>query len=174
MSGGSARRLFWSVVVPTICAVVTSNIDTHAQSAHPEPGASFGDDYAPKPAFPEQTRANGPQTPSTVKVEVVAGGLDHPWALAFLPDGRFLVTERPGRLRIISASGSVSEPITGLPAIKAIGTKGLQDIVLDPGFSTNRLVYFCYFAPNPSNPTPDTEEALSVSESALSGSRSRR
>jgi glucose/arabinose dehydrogenase len=156
----AACRLFWRIVVPTCVVVATSDVNSHAQSAHPEPGASFGDDYSPNPAFPEQTKAKGPQTPSSVKVEVVAGGLEHPWALAFLPDGRFLVTERPGRLRIISALGSISEPITGLPPIKAIGSKGLQDIVLDPGFSTNRLVYFCYFAPNFSNPTPDTEEAF--------------
>jgi glucose/arabinose dehydrogenase len=131
-----------------------------AQSAHPEPGASFGDDYAPKPSFREQTRAHGPLTPSRVSVEVIADHLDHPWALAFLPDGGFLVTERPGRLRIISASGIVSDPIEGLPAIKAAGTKGLQDVVLDPGFSRNRLIYICYFAPNQANPTPDTEEAM--------------
>src|SRR5438445_11280386 len=83
----------------------------YAQSAHPEPGVAFGDDYAPKPAFPEQTKAHGPAVHSNVKVEVVASGLQHPWALASLPDGRFLVTERPGRLRIVSADGTLSEPL---------------------------------------------------------------
>ncbi|MBV9550199.1 MAG: PQQ-dependent sugar dehydrogenase [Alphaproteobacteria bacterium] len=131
-----------------------------AQSAHPEPGASFGDDYAPRPAFPEQTRAKGPQTPSAVKTEVIAGNLDHPWSLAFLPDGSFLITERAGHLRIVSTAGEVSEPIDGLPPIKAAGTKGLHDVVLDPAFAQNRRIYFSYFAPNDANPTPDTEAAL--------------
>jgi glucose/arabinose dehydrogenase len=130
-----------------------------AQSAHPEPGASFGDDYAPKPAFPEQTRAHGPAVPSRISVQVLASGLQHPWSLAFLPNGSILIAERPGRLRILS-NGQLSPAVAGLPPIKAIGTKGLQDIALDPAFARNRLVYFSYFAPNPANPTPDTEEAL--------------
>jgi glucose/arabinose dehydrogenase len=131
-----------------------------AQSAHPEPGASFGDDYAPTPAFPEQTKVSGPATPSSVAVQVLANGLQHPWGLAFLPDGRILITERPGRLRLLARDGRLSEPLTGLPPIKAIGTKGLQDVALDPHFARNRLVYLAYFAPNPAHPTPDTEEAF--------------
>src|SRR6185312_17455545 len=95
-----------------------------AQSAHPEPGASFGDDYAPRPAFPQQTRAHGPAEPSPVDVQVLASGLHHPWSFAFLPDGRILIAERPGQMRILS-EGRLSPPLTGLPPIKAIGTKGL-------------------------------------------------
>ena len=130
-----------------------------AQSAHPEPGASFGDDYAPRPAFPQQTRAHGPAEPSPVDVQVLASGLHHPWSFAFLPDGRILIAERPGQMRILS-EGRLSPPLTGLPPIKAIGTKGLQDIALDPDFARNRMVYVAYFAPNPANPTPDSEEAM--------------
>jgi glucose/arabinose dehydrogenase len=141
-----------------VLGIATSNAS--AQSAHPEPGASFGDDYVPRPAFPEQTKAHGPATPSAVGVQVLASGLQHPWSLAFLPDRRFLIAERPGRLRILSPDGRLSEPLAGLPPIKAIGTKGLQDIVLDPAFARNRLIYVSYFAPNPANPTPDTEEAF--------------
>jgi glucose/arabinose dehydrogenase len=135
-------------------------LGAHAQSAHPEPGASFGDDYAPAPAFPEQTKASGPATPSRVEVQVLAKELQHPWALAFLPDGRILITERPGRLRLLRRDGRLSEPLGGLPPIKALGTKGLQDVALDPHFARNHLVYLAYFAPNPAHPTPDTEEAF--------------
>ncbi len=77
--------------------------------------------------------------------EVLTDGLEHPWSLAFLPDGRMLVTERPGRLRLISATGELHpEPIGGLPPIRQHGQGGLLDVVLHPDFKTNRLVYFSY------------------------------
>ncbi|WP_112662666.1 PQQ-dependent sugar dehydrogenase [Microvirga flavescens] len=79
-----------------------------------------------------------------VVVETVAHGLQNPWSLAFLPDGRMLVTERPGRLRIISAEGALSEPIKGVPTVVARGQGGLLDVTLDPGFAQNRLIYLSY------------------------------
>jgi len=85
------------------------------------------------------------QTEKTpVTLETIAEGLDHPWSLAFLADGRMLVTERPGRLRIIDANGTLSKPLTGVPPVAAIGQGGLLDIVLDPQFSSNRMVYFSF------------------------------
>lgn len=66
-----------------------------------------------------------------LKVETVAGGLVHPWALAFLPDGRMLVTERPGRMRIVTSDGQLSAPIGGVPRVFASGQGGLLDVVLD-------------------------------------------
>ena len=86
-------------------------------------------------------------TPGVVRAEVVARGLEHPWALALLPDGRFLVTERPGRLRIVSADGALSEPLSGVPAVAANGQGGLLDVTLDPRFAENRLVYLSYAEP---------------------------
>src|SRR3954471_17622777 len=82
-----------------------------------------------------------------ILVETVARGLDHPWGLAFLPDGRMLVTERPGRLRIVSADGQVSPPLGGLPRLRAYDEGGLQDVALDPKFPENRLVYLTYAEP---------------------------
>lgn len=81
--------------------------------------------------------------------ETVASGLAHPWAVAFLPDGRFLVSERPGRLRVIEADGRVREPLTGLPPIAAGGQGGLLDVVTDSDFERNRTVYFCFSEPGP-------------------------
>jgi glucose/arabinose dehydrogenase len=77
-------------------------------------------------------------------LETVARGLVHPWSLAFLPDGRMLVTERPGRLRIVAPDGRLSEPVPGLPPVDASGQCGLLDVVLDPDFADNRLVYWSY------------------------------
>jgi len=86
-------------------------------------------------------------TPGVVVAETVASGLEHPWALAFLPDGRLLVTERPGRLRLVEMSGTVSAPLAGVPAVFAQGQGGLLDVAIDPGFATNRLVYLSYAEP---------------------------
>jgi glucose/arabinose dehydrogenase len=75
------------------------------------------------------------------KVTDIAKGLDHPWGVELLPDGRFLVTERPGRLRIVARDGQLSEPLTGVPAVNARGQGGLLDVALSPGFAQDRLVY---------------------------------
>ncbi len=82
-----------------------------------------------------------------LKMETIANGLDHPWGLSFLPDGRMLVTERPGRLRIVAPDGTLSEPLQGLPEISAIGQGGLLDVALDPDFKDNQLVYFAFSEP---------------------------
>jgi glucose/arabinose dehydrogenase len=82
-----------------------------------------------------------------VKVETVASGLDEPWSLAFLPDGRKLVTERTGQLRLVGADGTVSRPIQGVPKVVNQGQGGLLDVALDPAFRSNRLVYLSFSEP---------------------------
>jgi glucose/arabinose dehydrogenase len=99
------------------------------------------------PAFEGQTRAPGMTTRQTLTHTVVASGLEHPWGLALLPDGRWLVTERPGRLRIVTADGAVSEPLAGLPAVDARGQGGLLDVVTGPSFGADRLIYWSYAEP---------------------------
>ena len=79
-----------------------------------------------------------------IRVETVAAGLDRPWGLAFLPGGNFLVTERPGFLRIVTPEGRVSDAIYGVPQVVAQGQGGLLDVVLDPDFEENRLIYLSY------------------------------
>jgi glucose/arabinose dehydrogenase len=83
----------------------------------------------------------------TVRPDVVAVGLEHPWAVAFLPQGRFLVTERPGRMRVIEADGRVDPPIAGVPRVAVGGQGGLLDLVLDSDFARNRTLYFCFVEP---------------------------
>ncbi|WP_354353669.1 PQQ-dependent sugar dehydrogenase [Variovorax boronicumulans] len=82
-----------------------------------------------------------------IRPEIVASGLENPWGLSFLPGGRFVVTERPGRLRLIGADGKVSAPIAGLPSIAAGGQGGLLDVLADSGFEKNRTLYFCFSEP---------------------------
>jgi glucose/arabinose dehydrogenase len=87
--------------------------------------------------------------PIPAEVLTVARGLEHPWSLAFLPDGRALVTERVGKLRIVGGNGAVSAPLKGVPAVQARGQGGLLDVVLHPRFADNRLVYLSYAEPGP-------------------------
>ena len=82
-----------------------------------------------------------------VKVETVVSGLANPWALAFLPDGRMLVTERPGRMRIATRDGKLSPPLAGLPRVFAVSQGGLHDVILDRGCAQNSTIYFCYADP---------------------------
>ena len=82
-----------------------------------------------------------------LKVETVAEGLSQPWALAFLPDGRMLVTERPGRMRIVTPDGKLSAPLQGVPKVAASGQGGLHDVVLDRDFAQNKTIYFCFAEP---------------------------
>jgi glucose/arabinose dehydrogenase len=91
------------------------------------------------------TLAHG-QTPAP-RVEVVASGLQNPWGVAFIDGGRFLVTERPGRLRVVAPDGRLSEPLAGLPPVDAGGQGGLLDVITDRDFARNRRVYFCYAEP---------------------------
>ncbi|HEX6831707.1 MAG TPA: PQQ-dependent sugar dehydrogenase, partial [Methyloceanibacter sp.] len=80
----------------------------------------------------------------TIKVETVATGLSHPWGLAFLPDGRMLVTERTGTLRLVSKDGKLSPPLSGVPQVVVAGQGGLLDVAIDPDFKSNNLVYLTY------------------------------
>ena len=79
-----------------------------------------------------------------LEVRTVARGLVNPWALAFLPDGTMLVTERPGRMRVVSVEGQLSPPLKGVPEVWASGQGGLLDVVIDKSFAQNRTIYFCY------------------------------
>lgn len=81
---------------------------------------------------------------ATVRLTTIAQGLEHPWGLAFLPDSTMLVTERPGRLRHVTADGALSEPIAGVPEVDSRGQGGLLDVALDPDFETNHRVYMSY------------------------------
>ena len=80
-------------------------------------------------------------------VETVASGLAFPWAIAFLPDGRMLVTERAGRLRIVAKGGKLSPPVAGVPQVFARGQGGLHDVIVDRDFAKNNTIYFCFAMP---------------------------
>src|SRR5687768_14524709 len=95
--------------------------------------------------------AAGSASAQALKPVTLVRGLSHPWGLAFLPgfeqDGRMLVTERDGRMRLVSARGELGPPIAGLPPVEARGQGGLLDVVLHPQFAQNRWVYWSYSEP---------------------------
>lgn len=106
----------------------------------------FEGTHAVPPLFPGQTRAPlALKSPAFVVSEFVTG-LNRPWALAHMPNGKMIVTEVPGRLRIITPDGTVSDPVEGVPAVRGWGSRGLNDVILDPDFATNRKIYFAYLA----------------------------
>ena len=95
-----------------------------------------------------------------VTVNTVASGLAHPWAVAFLPGGQFLVTERPGRMRVVSAQGDVGPALTGLPALASGGQGGLLDVITDVDFANNRRIYFCFSEPGGAGEQGNSSTAL--------------
>src|SRR4051812_37345886 len=101
--------------------------------------AACGAPSGPAPRSPTPASTDG-----VVTVETVAQGLASPWGLELLPDGRMLVTEKPGRLRVVGRDGTISAPIRGVPTVKAEQQGGLLDVALDPDFAKNRIIYLSY------------------------------
>ena len=120
-----------------------------------------------QPAFAGQTRACEAASNVAFEVVVLAQGLEHPWAVEALPDGDLLVTERPGRMRLVTASGDLGEPIAGLPTVDARGQGGLLDVALSPDFETDRTIYWSYAEPR------DGGNGTAVARGVLSPDRRR-
>lgn len=142
----------WAQTAPATC----QPLETRAPNASSQ-----------RPAFAGQTRACAAPRSAPVKVTVLATGLVKPWAIEPLPDGALLVTEKPGRMRIVSATGELGAPLAGLPAVDARGQGGLLDVALSPGFAADRTVYWSYSEPRTGG------NGTSVAKGVLSADRSR-
>ena len=118
-----------------------------------------------RPAFQGQTRTCGVKSNVAFDVTVLAKGLEHPWAVEPLPGGDLLVTEKPGRMRIVSAAGNLGQPLTGVPRVDARGQGGLLDVALSPKFDSDRTVYWSYTEPR------EGGNATSVARGVLSPDR---
>ncbi|SEW45744.1 Glucose/arabinose dehydrogenase, beta-propeller fold [Chitinophaga sp. YR573] len=123
-----------------------------------------------KPAFAGQTRIAGVHTTTPYEGTILSDGLEGPWGITALPDGRLLITEKKGDLRIATVSGQLSAPITGIPAVNPAGQGGLLGIRVDPDFSTNRMVYWVFSDPLPEgNLTAVAKGKLSADEKTIEG-----
>jgi len=113
------------------------------------------------PVFPGETRAPYHAT-APYNVSVITDQLKSPWSLAFLPDGKMLVTEKVGNLRIVDVGGTISSPVTGLPALVTRGQVGLLDVALDPNFAANKRIFFSYSEPvhDPNSTLPKNNIAI--------------
>jgi len=119
--------------------------NSSAQSRNPNAPVernSPNSDY--KPAFPGQTRIAGVHTTTPYEFKMLTKDLRNPWGIRQLPDGRFLITEKGGTMRIAKLNGELSEPITGLPSVNSSGQGGLLGLAIDPDFTHNRTVYWCF------------------------------
>lgn len=119
----------------------------------------------PAPASPQPRAQSGALT-----IDTIATGLVHPWAVALLPDGRFLVTERPGRMRIV-ADGKLGDPLSGLPAVYASGQGGLLDVALDPDFANNHRIFFSFAEPGSGGTAGTAVASATLTDQALTGTR---
>jgi aldose sugar dehydrogenase len=136
------------ILAATFTVLVSVNAAAQTTTA-PQPGVDPRPPNAKgqTPAFVGQTRAPEQKANVGFDVVTVAEGLDKPWGLTFLPGGKMLVTEKPGRLRVVAPDGKLSEPVAGLPAVDARGQGGLLDVSLDPAFASNHLIYWSYAEP---------------------------
>lgn len=143
-------RNLWLATSLAVLATACSAQETAPTAAPPAgPPVETADPNSPqyRPAFEGQTRAPGMTTSVELSQTVVAEGLSGAWAMAQLPDGRWLVTERAGALRLVGTDGTVSEPIAGLPAVHFEDQGGLLDVAVSPSFASDRLVYWTYAEP---------------------------
>ena len=139
-----ATALCGALVTLSACGSAQSGA---AQAGPSAPAETRAPETALKPAIEGQTRAPVLSAGVDFQVTEVADGLDSPWAIEFLPDGRILVSERSGSFRFVSPDGTVSEPGAGLPPVVFDGQGGLLDVALDPAFADNRTVYWTYSEP---------------------------
>jgi glucose/arabinose dehydrogenase len=146
-----SRRALLFAAVCAVAGACSQAPSAGAQTAPGQAGAPLetraANGAGQKPAFPGQTRVGAVSSGVAYATQAVASGLDHPWSLAFLPGGGLLVSERAGRLRMVSADGKLSAPLAGVPKVQVGGQGGLFDLALDPRFEQTRLLYLSYFEP---------------------------
>jgi glucose/arabinose dehydrogenase len=147
---------------PSASAQTASSAQTPVETK--EPNSAY------KSAFAGQTRVAGMKSATNYEGKVLAEGLKSPWGITSLPDGRLLITEKKGTLRIATADGKLSEPIDGLPKVNSAGQGGLLGIRVDPAFATNRMIYWVFAEPlDEGNLTAVGKGKLSADEKSVEG-----
>lgn len=147
MNKGHALSLFVIIFLMTSCSSKNADnsapVDTSQNGSLP-PVETNAANSNYKPAFTGQTRIGGVKTTTPYESKVITEALKSPWGLTELPDGRLLITQKGGTMKIVSTTGVVSDDITGLPAVNSAGQGGLLDVALDPQFSSNRMIYWTF------------------------------
>lgn len=136
-----------SVIMASSCSKSSDKTKTTQPPERVTPGTSvetLPPNSTYRPAFAGQTRIAAVRTSTAYSSRVLTTALTSPWGIAALPDGRFLITEKAGTMRLVTASGQVGNPLTGIPAVNSAGQGGLLGLCADPSFTTNRMVYWSY------------------------------
>lgn len=133
-----------SMLLTCISCSSDKDIETPDPGTQTPPVENNAPNSAYKPAFAGQTRINGVQTNTAFEAKTITTSLTAPWGVKTLPDGRILVTEKSGSMRIVTAAGVVSAAITGIPAVNASGQGGLLGLCLDPDFASNKMIYWVF------------------------------
>ncbi len=158
-----------SVLISLLSCSKDKDVDVNpGTTTNPVEGNAANTTY--KPAFEGQTRINGVQTNTPYEGVVIATTLTSPWGITSLPDGRLLITEKTGTMRIATTTGVVSSPITGIPAVNSAGQGGLLGLCIDPDFITNRMIYWVFAeAITGGNNTAVAKGKLAADEKTIEG-----
>ena len=161
------------IMAATVCLVscgtqTTNNNNGNASDSTYPPVETKAPNTDYKPAFEGQTRAPGVKTTTAYEGKILSSSLNHPWGIGVLPDGRLLITEKGGTMRIATTAGQLSAPISGVPAVNSAGQGGLLGVTIDPQFNSNRMVYWV-FSENVTggNLTSVAKGSLSADEKSL-------
>ncbi|HLL96030.1 MAG TPA: PQQ-dependent sugar dehydrogenase [Spirosoma sp.] len=170
------RNSFLVIVAGTFVALTScgqstpETVSASAKSGGITPVETKEPNSAYKPAFGGQTRVAGIKSATNYEGRVVTEALKSPWGITSLPDGRLLITEREGTMRIVTSAGQVGDPIAGIPKVNPTGQGGLLGIRVDPAFETNRMVYWVFSEPLPEgNLTSVAKGKLSADEKKIEG-----
>lgn len=162
---------FILIVMTSSCSSPTqraSRINANGSDSTFAPVETQAPNTSYKPAFAGQTRIAGVKTSTAYEGKVLSDGLSQPWGITSLPDGRFLITQKGGTMRIASPDGTLSEAITGVPKVNDAGQGGLLGLTIDPFFSNNRMVYWVFSQSNPDgNLTAVAKGKLSADEKTI-------
>ena len=169
--------MFIKLFLPAAAACIFASCGTHntnnsttgsGDTSNLPPVETKAANTAYQPAFTGQTRIKGVSTSADYSTRALTGELKNPWGIAVMPDGRFLITEKAGTMRIANTSGQLSAAITGIPAVNAAGQGGLLGITLDPQFASNRMVYWVFSESTPEgNLTAVAKGKLSADDSRM-------
>ena len=133
------------VLISAIAVIFTAYSNgAYSQDSSKDPVEKLAPNSTYPSAFPGQTRIAGVKTKEAIQSKILVNGLKRPWGMTVLPDGRLLITEKAGVMKIVTTSGTVSEPITGLPEVNPAGQGGLLGLTIDPDFTKNRIVYWSF------------------------------
>jgi glucose/arabinose dehydrogenase len=156
-------KLYKPLILGTVLLSVTATV--MAQTGEPVEKNKANSNY--KPAFAGQTRIGSVKTKTPYTATVINTGLNSPWGMHVLPDGRLLISSKPGTMQILTTDGKVVKTITGFPAVQYESQGGLLDINIDPDFTTNRMVYWTYAQPGEGATLAVAKGKLSADETRL-------